>query len=1272
MNRNLAIVFLCGETRIDNPGISSYHLNGTLNPSVRNFDTGFISFDKNPGAFPENFASLFDFLKSRNPLYNGIEEITASTISKFTISLKDKIGASAAFLLPDQSVMTAFPAVERNENDFYVFISRKDDGEPIKLPFEVAIASLFPYLFPYGPLIDIPGNTIREKTKNLLLSHPRFRVGPVAAQLILFCFDIIVKNENYYFQKFIKPKQAIHRTEGTDRSIQIGNIVRKDDPSFSTYWFTQLQGINAYCEQFGNPDLMITLTFGNKWNECTDFIADIKKSFPKFSDSHFDMLYCGVESMFFFRDRLSTITKNSFSEFLELSRLPKCAHNVVRLEFQGRGAPHVHIMLWLEDRLSLDDIRAHFFGSSPPEEAEFMKFLIDSQMVHKCKYPRCFSGKNKDKCKYNFPKPVSETTHYDEEDHLIYARSISDKNLVEHCPALLLLWGAHAHVHILRCQDHENNSMDSVHYVLKYNMKSESNITVIVENSDLDWKTVFDGRVVSLEEAASRIFSIPFCEKDIICKFIDTSLPNERKAAFDEIGRQKSFDDIEAYLIRPDVAENLTILEFYSLYDIHYVSDTKGFSQSVLSKTGSIEDLYYYVNRRTKPCIVTFRNYDFMKQRENFLYHYIIINNRLRVDALVPDGISYDTLFNDLTPIVFDNTDPCVYFYLRFLVMHQRYSDFFVLNRCIALLKNGYSKKCIIGILLSLRRDFLAEEGEEIEYDPNVFPNRRVISIVDNFTNYTSGVDAEDSLDSFEVSDSIARNYVTGFLSEDEVSNAAQKHDQMLSMLNNDQRKAYKMVIECFKSRKPVFISGKAGTGKSFLIECLKNYFMSQRIIYAVTASTGIASILIGGRTLHSAFAIFSQNEKYYSGLTPDKSQGKSMALCEVLFIDEVTMLNKDILELVDIKLKELKSQVKGDKRLLNFAFGGVMVILTGDLCQVPCVVKNSNDVKEFNEMFINAQMFNQFEKVALQQLMRQHLEENDPFMTLLENVRNFKDGTKLPFDSLSLIRNHFIKISSLEQYFTDVYSFLGESGMAIFYKNKSCEEFNDIIVKSLCRKSGKVLLSNEGSLIASPKTSFIYGNHRSNTRNPATDEDKKIYKSILKTRESQSLVPYNLVFFIGARVMLLKNIDASTGLVNGRRGTVIDVMQEEDTGKIVAIIVLFDAISTFPEKEEIIHMIKVDCFRRSNGKILNFYQFPLKLCYSVTAHKSQGQTIDRVAICIDEKAFAHGSFYVALSRAHSIDDILFFGKKFPENGPDLHNNGYIADLQFKLLHHLQ
>ena len=115
-----------------------------------------------------------------------------------------------------------------------------------------------------------------------------------------------------------------------------------------------------------------------------------------------------------------------------------------------------------------------------------------------------------------------------------------------------------------------------------------------------------------------------------------------------------------------------------------------------------------------------------------------------------------------------------------------------------------------------------------------------------------------------------------------------------------------------------------------------------------------------------------------------------------------------------------------------------------------------------------------------------------------------------------------------------------------------------------------------------------------------------------------------------------------------------------------------FDAISTFPEIIEDLHLMKVDSFQKNDGLTFDFYQFPFKLCYSVTAHKSQGQTLKKVAISLDEKAFAHGSFYVSLSRVRSIDDIIFFGESFPENGPQLHVNEFISDLNYKITHQLE
>ena len=173
--------------------------------------------------------------------------------------------------------------------------------------------------------------------------------------------------------------------------------------------------------------------------------------------------------------------------------------------------------------------------------------------------------------------------------------------------------------------------------------------------------------------------------------------------------------------------------------------------------------------------------------------------------------------------------------------------------------------------------------------------------------------------------------------------------------MNNEQKEVVQAVIDDFPVRTPFFISGKAGTGKSYVVNCLKQYFMFNEIPFMVTASTGIAAVLIGGRTLHSAFSIFTQGNNVYSGLTTNNDQGKSIAQMEVLFVDEVTMINKFIFNLIDQKLREICAQVKG-KRFFDLQFGGVMLILIGDLCQVPCVTKEYSDINEYMTMYTHTQ----------------------------------------------------------------------------------------------------------------------------------------------------------------------------------------------------------------------------------------------------------------------------------------------------------------------------
>ena len=108
---------------------------------------------------------------------------------------------------------------------------------------------------------------------------------------------------------------------------------------------------------------------------------------------------------------------------------------------------------------------------------------------------------------------------------------------------------------------------------------------------------------------------------------------------------------------------------------------------------------------------------------------------------------------------------------------------------------------------------------------------------------------------------------------------------------------------------------------------------------------------------------MFPHGDKPFSGHSATTSQGKAIGIFEVLFVDEVTMISKDIFDLID-KLKEIRSQLMNNQHLLSMPFGGIILMFTGDLCQVACFIRNSDDVSELKPLFSGM--------IVLKKLMRQ------------------------------------------------------------------------------------------------------------------------------------------------------------------------------------------------------------------------------------------------------------------------------------------------------------
>jgi ATP-dependent DNA helicase PIF1 len=402
------------------------------------------------------------------------------------------------------------------------------------------------------------------------------------------------------------------------------------------------------------------------------------------------------------------------------------------------------------------------------------------------------------------------------------------------------------------------------------------------------------------------------------------------------------------------------------------------------------------------------------------------------------------------------------------------------------------------------------------------------------------------------------------------------------------------------KTQKNLFITGRAGTGKSTLLHLFKN---TTRKKCVVLAPTGVAALNVGGQTIHSFFGFPAK----FMG-PEDIKKRKDTRLyrqMEVLIIDEISMVRADMIDHIDRFLR-----INRD----NFSpFGGVQVIFFGDLFQLPPVVSTPEEIQFFqthyeSPFFFSAKIFQEpikgshTEGFALEglELNKVYRQEARHFIRLLDSVRM----NEIDYDDLDDLNERYQPNFNEKDYF-----------ITLSPRNAVVDEINNRELRNLTLEEFTYIAEISGA-----------------------------YE--MKQFPTETALRLKM----GAQVMFVRN-DAKREFVNGTIGKIVTL----EPHKIVVQIEEKDGnLKNIEVEKQTWEILKYKLNETDNKidteSIGSFKQYPLRLAWAITIHKSQGKTFDKVIIDLTGGAFEHGQTYVALSRCRTLKGIVLKQKIRPQD----------------------
>lgn len=679
---------------------------------------------------------------------------------------------------------------------------------------------------------------------------------------------------------------------------------------------------------------------------------------------------------------------------------------------------------------------------------------------------------------------------------------------------------------------------------------------------------------------------------------------------------------VDRYPYRPKELENICLADFISSYRLHYKKPKETIDSDDVDVLGNddqpttilkLQDNKGSISKRVTTAVIRTHRYSEEHHPEKYYHSQLMLYVPYRKEKqLLDDDRSFHTMFKKKNKVLFSNKTR---FEKHAEIVEMAYEQ---------LEENGPPEDAWAQIAgeTEHQRHEQREEGstEAAEYaisDPANHPESQ------HYESFKSQVPITSERQQSMMPD---REYLP-----------------LIRSLNDEQRMIFSRVYEwCFQKltcistgEEPeqilIFITGGAGCGKSHLIKALYQMITKtlrsqvenpEEIVCLLTAPTGTAARNIHGQTVHSAFSIMpgldSCSHKTLSSLRAKFSNLKC------IIIDEISMLGNEGLVTVHNRLTEIIGKPQSDS-----LFGGVLVIVLGDLFQLPPVGQSQVYALPKNpKMRLYGSLWQHFHVATLSKIMRQ--KDDIEFANLLNRIRT-ETHTK---DDIEVLKTRQVTTDDPEY---------PTSSLHVFTTNSKVDQHNE------------KHLASTGNPVYTIEAQDMNVEHHTGQFKLQMPENPNRTAGLRQ----------NIKLSQNARVMITKNIDTADGLVNGAQGTIVGFYPPppDDSSNYIPVFVLVEmdnptigsnARATFrrviPPRSKAVPIHKEEV-RFSVGRYkvaqVSRRQFPLTLSWACTIHKVQGQTLDKIVISCEGR-YQPGQFYVAVSRVTKLSGLFFL--KFNEN----------------------